>query len=127
MGVISFIKNIATDPDTRLDVMNRLPRLVSDRAYVKKLYLYKTGKRLNLKKPQTFNEKIQWLKLYDRNPLYTRLADKYAVREYIAERIGNGYSIPLLGVWDSFDDIDFSLLPDKFVLKCTHDCDSVII
>jgi hypothetical protein len=85
------------------------------------------GKRLNLKKPQTFNEKLQWLKLYDRNPLYTQMSDKYSVREYIANTIGEKYLIPLLGVWDSPDKIEFESLPRQFVLKCTHDSGSILI
>lgn len=79
-----------------------------------------TGDTLNLNKPETFNEKIQWLKVYDSTPLKTRLADKYLVREWIAEEIGDKYLIPLIGQWTSFEDIDFDALPDKFVLKCVH-------
>lgn len=82
--------------------------------------------KLDLEKPRTFNEKIQWLKLYDRNPLYTQLVDKYAVKQWVAERVGEEHVIPTLGVWEHFDDIDFSKLPDKFVLKCTHDSGSVV-
>lgn len=85
------------------------------------------GKRLNLKNPQTFNEKLQWLKLYDRNPEYTKMVDKYEVRKYISDKIGEEYLIPLLGVWDSFDEIDFDKLPDQFVLKCTHDSGGLVI
>lgn len=81
---------------------------------------------LDLEHPRTFNEKIQWLKLYDRNPLYTKLVDKDAVKQWVAERIGEEYIIPTLGVWEHFDDIDFSRLPDKFVLKCTHDSGSIV-
>ena len=77
-------------------------------------------KDLNLENPQTFNEKIQWLKLYDSTPIKTQLADKYLVRDYIKEKIGEEYLVPLLGAWDKFDDIDFDKLPDKFVLKCNH-------
>ena len=69
--------------------------------------------------------KIQWMKLYDRDPLYTQLVDKYAVRSFVAERIGEEYLIPCLGVWDRFEAIDFDTLPDQFVLKCTHDSGSV--
>lgn len=87
---------------------------------LKKWYQKKLGKPLNLENPQTFNEKIQWLKLYDSTPIKTRLADKYLVREYIKEKIGEEYLVPLLGVWNSFDEIDFNKLPDKFVLKCNH-------
>ena len=90
--------------------------------YLKKWFFEKTGDNLNLDNPQTFNEKIQWLKLYDRNPLKTKLADKYEVRGWVKEKIGEEYLIPLLGVWDSFDDIDFAKLPDKYVLKCNHGC-----
>jgi hypothetical protein len=79
-----------------------------------------TGRKLDLKNPRTFNEKIQWLKLYDATPLKTRLADKYLVRGWIAEKIGDEYLIPLLGVWDNFDDIDFDSLPGRFVLKANH-------
>lgn len=79
-----------------------------------------TGKPLNLENPKTFNEKIQWMKLHDSTPLKTRLADKYLVRDWIAEKIGEEYLIPLLGVWDTFDDIDFDTLPNQFVLKANH-------
>jgi hypothetical protein len=85
------------------------------------------GKRLDLKRPKTFNEKLQWLKLYDRNPMYIQMSDKYKVREYIAATIGKEYLIPLLGVWDSAGKIDFDSLPRQFVLKCTHDSGSIII
>jgi hypothetical protein len=79
-----------------------------------------TGTPLDLENPQTFNEKIQWLKLYDSTPLKTRLTDKYLAREWITENIGEEYLIPLLGVWDSFDEIDFDALPNQFVLKANH-------
>lgn len=91
-----------------------------DEKYLKKLYKAKLGKDLNLDNPQTFNEKLQWLKLYYRRPELTMMADKYAVRPYIAEKIGEEHLVPLLGVWDSADDIDFDKLPDQFVLKCNH-------
>ena len=95
--------------------------LLSDKAYLKRLYKKRMGKELNLKNPQTFTEKLNWLKLYDRNPEYTMMADKYAVRKYIAEKIGEEYLVPLVGVWDNVEEIDFDALPDKFVLKCNHD------
>ncbi|MBE6453852.1 MAG: hypothetical protein E7017_03075 [Alphaproteobacteria bacterium] len=79
-----------------------------------------TGYNLNLDNPQTFNEKIQWLKLYDSTPLKTRLADKYLVRDWVKEKIGEQYLIPLLGVYDKFEDIDFAKLPNQFVIKCNH-------
>lgn len=92
----------------------------SDKLFLKIRYRIEMGKKLNLKNPQTFNEKLQWLKLYNRNPEYTKMVDKYEVRKYITEKIGEEYLIPLLGVWDNPDDIDFASLPNEFVLKCTH-------
>ncbi len=88
---------------------------------LKKWYKKRTGKELNLENPQTYNEKIQWLKLYDATPIKTRLADKLLVRDWVAEKIGEEYLIPLLGVYDKFDDVDFNALPDKFVIKANHD------
>jgi len=103
--------------------LNWLP----DTVYLKIMFRAKCSYSLDLKNPKTFNEKLQWLKLYNRNPLYTWLADKYEVRKFIAEKIGDEYLIPLLGVWDSVDEIDFEKLPNQFVLKCNHDSGSVII
>lgn len=91
-----------------------------DRIYLKLLFRFKMGCRLNLKNPKTFNEKLQWLKLYNRKPEYTTMVDKYAVKQYVANIIGEEYIIPTLGIWDKFDDIDFSTLPQQFVLKTTH-------
>lgn len=85
------------------------------------------GKKLNLKNPQTFNEKLQWLKLYNRNPEYTKMVDKYEVKKYVADKIGEEYIIPTLGVWNKFEEIDFDTLPQQFVLKTTHDSGGVVI
>ena len=87
---------------------------------LKIFYKKHTGRELNLEHPKDFNEKIQWLKLYDSTPVKTQLADKYLARDWIEKRIGKGYVVPLLGVWDSFSDIDFNKLPNRFALKCTH-------
>lgn len=91
-----------------------------DRDYLERKFEALMGTPLHLDAPQTFNEKLQWLKLYDRKPEYTRMVDKYRVREYITQKIGAEYLIPLLGVWDSPDEIDFAALPEQFVLKCNH-------
>ena len=99
----------------------------SDKLYLKVYYYLHTGKRLNLDNPVSFNEKMQWLKLHNTKPVCTQMADKYAVRQLITDSIGEDYLIPLLGVWDCFDEIDFGLLPDKFVLKATHDSGSFVI
>ena len=102
-------------------------RKIPDNLYIQMMYYVKLGRKLNLKKPELFNEKLNWLKLYDRNPQYTKLADKYEVRKYGKAMIGEEYLIPLGGVWDSEEEIPYEKLPERFVLKCTHDSASVII
>ena len=98
-----------------------------DKKYLEILFKYVMGKKCDFNNPQTFNEKLQWLKIYDRNPFYTQLVDKYEVRKFVKARIGNKYLIPCLGVWNHFNEIDFSKLPNQFVLKCTHDSGGLII
>lgn len=93
---------------------------MSDEEYLRLKYRLIMGKELSLTNPQSFNEKIQWLKLYNRRPEYTTMVDKYAVKEYVARIIGEEYIIPTIGVWDNPNDIDFSVLPSRFVLKCNH-------
>lgn len=105
----------------------KILRKVPDSIYLRFYYKKKMHQKLNLKNPKTFNEKLQWLKLHDRNPLYTTLVDKYKVREYIKNNLGEEYLIPIIGVYDSFDEIDFGELPNKFVMKCNHDSASVIV
>lgn len=102
-------------------------KYMPDSLFLRIKYYLKMGKMLDLYSPETFNEKIQWLKLYDRKSSYTSLVDKYEVRRLISQNIGESYLIPLLGVWNKFDDIDFSKLPNQFVLKCTHDSGGIII
>lgn len=102
-------------------------RIIPDELYLKILYRGYVGKKLNLDEPKSYNEKLQWLKLHDRNGMYTKLVDKYEVKEIVASLIGSEYIIPTLGIWDSFDEIDFDSLPNRFVLKCTHDSGGVVI
>ena len=102
-------------------------RYYSDRKWLETVFPLIMGYDLNLDNPKTYNEKLQWLKLYDRNPLYTKLVDKYEVKEYIANIIGKEHIIPTIGVWNNENDIDFDSLPQRFVLKCTHDSGGVII
>jgi len=92
-----------------------------DKMYLKKVYKARTGKKLNLKYPKTYSEKINWLKIHNRKPEYTIWADKYKMKEYLCNTLGEKYIVPLLGVWDSPCEIDFDTLPDQFVLKCNHD------
>ena len=110
------------DPAYRWDVnsMLGLNNKVSDVEYIRKTFMYKVGYELNIEEPVFFNEKIQWLKLYNRKPEYTIMVDKYKVRQYVAQQIGEKYLIPLLGVWDTPEEIDFKDLPNQFVLKCNH-------
>ena len=98
-----------------------------DETYLKLMYWANTGKKLNLDNPRTFNEKLQWLKLHDYKPEYSTMVDKYEAKKWVASRIGEEYVIPTLGVWDSFDEIEFDKLPNQFVLKCTHDSGGLVI
>lgn len=104
-----------------------LLKWVPDDLFLKVRYRGEMNKPLNLRNPQTFNEKLQWLKLYDRKPEYTVMVDKYAAKQYVAAKIGEQYIIPTLGVWEHFDDIDFDSLPNQFVLKCTHDSGGLVV
>ena len=128
-GKLSKIKKFITNRNYRFIILANKGFFKSwdDERYLKREYFAQTGKVLNLNPPVTFNEKLQWLKLHDRNPLYTTLVDKYTVKDWVAERIGKEHIIPTLGVWDKFDDIDFSKLPEQFVLKCTHDSGGLVI
>lgn len=103
------------------------PCLFPDGLYLKCLYRLKMKKRLNLSNPKTFNEKLQYLKLHDRNPEYIKMVDKIEAKKYVAEKIGEEHIIPILGVWDDPYDIDFDKLPDKFVLKCNHNSGGLFI
>ncbi|MGE5579016.1 MAG: ATP-grasp fold amidoligase family protein [Bacillota bacterium] len=100
---------------------------LDDERYLKLLFSCRMGYPLDLDNPKTFNEKLQWLKIHDRDPRYTMMVDKYAVRQWVADSIGEEHLIPLIGVWDSFEEIDFDSLPERFVLKCTHDSGSTVL
>jgi len=121
------IRNVIKNPKILLVKALNSMQFLPDDIYLKIRYWMEFGKKLDLKNPKTFNEKLNWLKINDRKPEYNKLVDKYLVREYISNTIGEEYLIPLLGVWDSFDEIDFDSLPEQFVLKCTHDSGSVVI
>lgn len=129
MNIIQKATKFITDPAARMIFLSSkgFYRNMPDDKYLSILFKKRVGYELNLDEPKTFNEKLQWLKLYDRNPEYTTMVDKYAVKKLVADRIGEEYIIPTFGVWDNFDDIDFNLLPNKFVLKCTHDSGGLVI
>ena len=100
---------------------------MSDSAFVKLTYKVHVGKKLNLEMPAGFNEKLQWLKIYDHNPKYVDLVDKAQVKEIVGKIVGEEYIIPTIGIWDNYESINFAELPDQFVLKCTHDSGSVCV
>ncbi len=116
-----LIKAIKDPKKALLYAMNKgFFDLLSDKAYLKLKFRLAMGRKLDLNNPVTFNEKLQWLKLYNRRPEYTTMVDKYLVRDYISEKLGEKYLIPLVGAWDKAEDVDFDKLPDRFVLKCNH-------
>lgn len=105
----------------------KLMSFVSDETYIKIKWKKWMDYKLNLDNPRTFNEKLQWIKLNDHNPLYTELVDKYRVKQYVTEKVGSEYVIPLLGQWDSVDKIEWEKLPNQFVIKCSHDSGSTVL
>ena len=111
----------------KLVVLEHLSPLLTDQQYIRLKWGIKMPYPLDLVHPRTFNEKLQWIKLYDHNPLYTTLVDKYKVKKYVAEKIGSDHVVPLLGVWDRAEDIEWDKLPNQFVIKCSHDCGGMVI
>lgn len=113
----------------RYKVVHRLApwSFADDKAYLSFKFFEKFGRPIDLRQPRTFNEKLNWMKLYDRKPLYTRMADKAAAREYVAERVGDRYLNRLIGVYDDVDDIDWDSLPDRFVMRANQGCKFNII
>ena len=111
-----FIKTIL-----KLSSNNIIP--LSDKSQIIILGEFRLGKKMNIENPTTLNEKLQWLKLYDRNPEYTKMVDKYEAKKYVSNLIGKEYIIPTLGIYNNFNEINFDRLPNQFVMKCTHDSD----
>ena len=121
MNYINRIFNVLKSPRRIcLLLLNKFGSFLNDENFVKIHYWSSMGKKLNLKNPQTYNEKLNWIKLYDHNPLYTVLVDKFEVKAWIANQIGSQYIIPTIGVWNKAEDIDWESLPNQFVLKTTH-------
>lgn len=108
-------------------IIKQMSRLIPDRWYVMLRYRMKLHRWPDLKHPKLYTEKIQWLKLYDRKPQYTQMVDKYEAKKYIAQIAGEEYIIPTYGIWDTFDEIAFDQLPERFVLKCTHNSGGVVV
>ncbi len=120
--ILGMVKNFLNDSNIRLNYMTKLglTNMLSDHRFMQMKYERTFHRQFYIDCPVTFNEKLQWLKLYDRKPEYTIMVDKYKVREYISKKIGEQYLIPLIGVWNSPDEIDFNALPDQFAMKCNH-------
>lgn len=115
-----LIRAIKSPKKILVFILNKGAKLFSDKRFLKMKFRLEMGYKLDLDNPKTFNEKLQWLKLYNRKPEYTTMVDKYAVKDYVANIIGKEHIIPTLGVWDSVDEIDWDVLPNQFVLKTTH-------
>ena len=124
MKLLSYLKN-PRKIIMKLGELNVLP--MTDKAFLKLKYSIEMGEKINLDNPRTFDEKLQWLKLYNRKDLYTTMVDKYEAKDYVSSIIGKEYVIPTLGVYENFDQIDFGELPNRFVIKCTHDSGGLFI
>lgn len=129
MNIIKKIRNFFFDSEKRMIFLAQhgFYRKIDDETFLKKQFKNVFGYELNLNNPKTYSEKIQWLKLYNREEKYTDLVDKYKVKEIVADMIGEKYIIPTLGIWNNFDEINFDKLPNEFVLKCTHDSGGLVI
>ena len=115
---------------SRKELLKRIKyslRFLPDKVYLQLYYFVQFKKFINFNNPKTYNEKLNWLKLHDRNPKYTKMVDKYEAKKYAAKIIGNQYIVPTIGVWENVDDIDFDKLPQSFVLKCTHDSEGLVV
>ena len=121
MNKMKYVKKL------RKKVSYFLALFFPDKLYLSLKFRSHMGYWMNWKNPQTFSEKIQWLKLYDRHPEYTKMVDKLAAKDYVAGIIGKEYTIPTLAIYNSADEIDFDALPDQFVLKCTHDSGGIVV
>ena len=125
IGLIHGIKRLLGK--NVISVFYRALGFLSDEKYIRLVYRLRMGRKLNLENPKTFTEKLQWLKLNDHNPEYTAVADKIAMRGFVEGKIGPGHTAGILGTWNRFSEIDFDMLPDRFVLKTTHDSGSFVI
>lgn len=115
------LKDYIQHPATLLlSLLYNYGSFIPDKLYLQLLYRLRMGYWPDLKSPKTFNEKLQWLKLYDRQPEYKQMVDKAAVKDYVANIIGHEHIIPMLGVWERPEDIEWDTLPKQFVLKTTH-------
>ena len=129
MNILNKIKLVFESPKTVLAIfLNHMgPLIKDDELFLRAKWRLKMGNPLHIENPRTFNEKLQWLKLHDRKPIYTTMVDKYEAKKYVANIIGKEHIIPTIAVYDRVEDIDFDALPDQFVMKCTHDSGGLVI
>lgn len=126
--LIRKIKTVTTNPKSILvKTLYFSSPMFGDEMYLKILYHLRLMKKLNLKNPITYNEKLQWLKLNYRKPVMTKMVDKFEAKKWIRQIVGEEYVIKNYGIWNQFDEIDFNILPNQFVLKTTHDQGGVVI
>lgn len=126
--MITKIQKVIKNPRKLLGwLAYKLPYLFPDKVFLEYNFERNFKRKINWKDPKSFNEKMQWLKIYDRKPEYTKMVDKYDAKDFIRDKVGDNYVVKNYGVWNNFDDIDFNKLPDKFVLKTTHDSGGVVI
>ena len=118
---LNFLNIVSIDEKWEKEWLDSYSPWLSDEEYLKLFYAATVGEEMDINHPKNFNEKIQWLKINDRNPKYKKLVDKYEVKGYVSEIIGSKYIIPTIGVYKYVEEIDFKNLPDSFVIKCTHD------
>lgn len=122
------IKTFCSNPKVFFTKMCRaFEPVLSDELFLKILFRLRVGYWPNIKEPKSYNEKLQWFKLYYKRPEYTQLVDKVAAKDYVANIIGDKYIIPTLGVWNSVDEIDWNKLPNQFVLKAAHDSGGIVV
>lgn len=119
--LVTGIRLLRNNPgEFKASLLKTIAPLLSDKAYLSKMFYYRMGSKMDWDAPKTYNEKLQWLKMYDRNPLYTSLVDKYEVKSYVADKVGEEHVVKTLAVWESPEEIVFDELPQRFVLKTTH-------
>lgn len=123
------IEKFIMDPIVRFGYLESMGvyNLMNDDEFLKRKWRLVFGKSIDLKNPETFNEKIQWLKIHDRKDMYIKLVDKYEAKKNVIESIGEDYVIPTIGIYDKFEDINFDELPSQFVIKCTHDSGGLVV
>ena len=124
MKIIEYIKH----PSKIILKLDNLKIIkLNDKKYLEIMFKLRMGKKLDLNNPKSYSEKLQWLKLHDRKPIYTSMVDKYEAKKYVENIIGKEYIIPTIGIYDNWEEIDFDKLPNQFVIKCTHDSGGIVI